>query len=123
MTEGKKYVSAYYILDADGNPVPEPDLKKWGEWYSNSRKPLVQTQVGESWVSTVFLGTDHRFGGRGPPILWETLVFDGPCKDEGDRYTSREEALAGHAKYVAMVREVTFGKEWMDEYKETMGKE
>lgn len=50
-------------------------------------------------VSTAFLGLDHQFG-SGPPLLWETMVFgledDEPC----ERYSSYEDAVAGHQRYV-----------------------
>lgn len=27
-----------YVLDADGNPVPEPDLMKWAEWMEKAER-------------------------------------------------------------------------------------
>ena len=108
--------SGNYILDADGNPVPEPDTVKWGEWYSKAARHVAKTNIGKIFVSTVFLGLDHRIGGDGPPILWESLVFGGPLKDEGDRYASREAALAGHEAIVDLVKLATFGQEWFDAY-------
>lgn len=59
-----------YILDEKGNPIPEPNLLKWGRWMQTSEDRFVaRTTVGESVVSTVFLGLDHQFG-KGPPIGW-----------------------------------------------------
>lgn len=55
------------------------------------------------WVSTVFLGLDHQFHPGGPPLIYETMVFDN--REGGrklgvdrycDRYSTREQALAGH---------------------------
>ena len=57
-------------------------------------------------VSTVFLGMDHNFGGKGNPVLWETLVFGGPLDGEMDRYTSKQEAIAGHKRMVERVKKV-----------------
>lgn len=47
-------------------------------------------------VSTVFLGIDHNFSSDGPPLLFETMIFDD--YDSGDmwRYSTWEEAEAGH---------------------------
>lgn len=109
--------SHMYVLDADGNPVPEPSVAAWGEWYGTTDCSVARTDIGESTISTVFLGTDHRFGGNGAaPILWESLVFEGPLKDEMNRYTSREAALAGHEAIVDRVKHATFGQEWYDAY-------
>jgi len=52
----------------------------------------------------VFLTVDHRFGGDGPPILWETLVFGGPLDGEMDRYSSYDDAVRGHAAMLARVK-------------------
>ena len=62
------------------------------------------TTVGESEVSTVFLGLDHQFG-KGPPILWETMVFGGKHNHDQDRCSgSREQAEAMHQKMVNKVK-------------------
>jgi hypothetical protein len=50
-------------------------------------------------VSTIFLGIDHGWG-PGPPILFETMVFndygDGDCR----RYATWAEAELGHMEIV-----------------------
>ena len=61
------------------------------------------------WISTVWLGLDHRHGGFGLPLIFESMAFD-PSKPETDtsrwseldaaRYCTEEEALAGHAAMV-----------------------
>ncbi len=59
-------------------------------------------------MSTVFLGIDHRFGGMGdgPPLVFETMVFDGPGAGSDalfqHRWSTFEEALRGHAYTVAL---------------------
>jgi hypothetical protein len=55
-------------------------------------------------VSTVYLGVDHSFG-NGPPLLYETMVFGCGKHDKYQRrYSTQEEALAGHWETVAMVK-------------------
>lgn len=54
-------------------------------------------------VSTVFLGLDHSFG-DGPPVLWETMVFNGEHDQDQWRYTSQEEAIAGHSHAVQVAK-------------------
>ncbi len=65
--------------------------------------------VGPIWVSTVWLGLDHRFGGPGSPIIFETMSFS-KHKPPGHedltwRYSIEAEARAGHERAVAMYRE------------------
>lgn len=66
----------YYTLDSEHRPVP-CSLVEWSRLFGddhNRRVGLTETKLYQ--VSTVFLGLDHRFSGKGPPILFETMVFD-----------------------------------------------
>jgi hypothetical protein len=93
-----------YILDGH-TAVPEPDLMKWARWFESvdSRRVKRET-VGESDVSTVFLGMDHSFGGP-TPILFETMVFDGPLGGEMNRCSTWEQAEKMHDEMVRRVKE------------------
>lgn len=95
-------MSRLYILDGEGNPEPMPDLATWGQWCMLANRTLQRSEVNGLLVSTVFLGMDHSYG-SGPPLLWETMVFqEGSSMDvECQRYATRSEALAGHAALVA----------------------
>jgi hypothetical protein len=57
-------------------------------------------------ISTVFVGVDMGYG-DGPPLIYETMVFpDGEWIEEySDRYSTEEEALAGHARAIEWVKE------------------
>jgi hypothetical protein len=71
-----------------------------------------------SYLSTVWLGLDHGFGGR--PLIFETMRFTGkergesmefpdPFGEDGEttnqlRYTTEEEALAAHHAIVRTIR-------------------
>jgi hypothetical protein len=93
-------MSRLYILDEEGLPIPEEDTGKWGRWMQDNDRRVARDTVGDMEVSTVFLGSDHRFG-PGLPILWETMIFGGPFDgSKGEyqqRYTSLERAKLGHA--------------------------
>lgn len=109
----------HYILDEQGEPVVEPDLFKWAEWleeaYRTRSRHLADDTIGPYRVSTVFLGLDQSFG-DGPPVLWETMIFgmdeeyvalNGKRKRSRKsldtfRYTSKAEALDGHARAVKL---------------------
>ena len=94
-----------YILDKNNIAVEEPDLMKWGNWLQTADRNVAKTQVGEYRISTVFLGLNHQHG-KGPPLLFETMVFKGDSSEDLDimRYTTRVQALAGHDQMVAKVR-------------------
>jgi hypothetical protein len=92
----------WYILNQKDEPVPCDDMAKHSEFMENSGKKFVaKTTVGTYVVSTVFLGLDHNFYDEGPPILWETMVFDSNFNEQYcKRYSSLVEALAGHEETV-----------------------
>ena len=91
-----------YVLDADGNPKPEPDLMAWAKWFETGDRIVARTKVGEAEVSTVFLGLDHS-PGASVPLLYETLIFGGPHDGESERYATKEQAQKGHAEWVFRV--------------------
>lgn len=89
--------SLNYILDENGNPVPEPDIVKFAAWFEDPKnRRVMETDLGlRGRVSTVFLGTDHGYGSY-RPVLWETMVFRGWFQGEQFRYTSKQTAVKGH---------------------------
>lgn len=94
-----------YILDANGQPKPEPDLLTWAQWLETAHRQIGLDTVGDVEVSTVFLGLDHNFERSGPPILWETMTFGSGQPQEQRRCSgSREQAEAMHAEMVEWVK-------------------
>jgi hypothetical protein len=105
-----------YILNADKEPVSMDDVLMWGMWMETADRIVKQEDVGPFWVSTVFLGIDHGHLFYAPrkktyrPVLFETMVFNGSGEDRtvdsrfGQRYCTWQEAEAGHAEAVAMVK-------------------
>ena len=71
----------HYILDGEGNPVPEPDYLAWATWYEESQEQrrtgntTFKVGDGEIVVSTVFLSLVHLHKQTGEPVLYETMVF------------------------------------------------
>lgn len=73
-----------------------------------SYKRIAYDEIDHVRVSTVWLGLDHRFGGDGPPLIFETMVFpkkNGNWLDDYrdvdcQRYATEAEALAGHKEMV-----------------------
>lgn len=103
-----------YILEDDGTIRPAKGIIEFGRWYENAKRHIGNTIVfgGQQTVriSTVFLGLDHNYYDDGPPLVFETMVFDSAysnhaVEDEGIdaciRYPSLEEAWHGHEAAVA----------------------
>lgn len=98
---------AHYILNADGEPVEEPDVIRFARWFETSAaaRQVARDDLGAAGlVSTVFLGLDHNFSPDPRPVLWESMVFGGLFHQEIVRYRSRAEALAGHLLLVEKLR-------------------
>lgn len=95
-----------YILK-DGEVVEEADVIKWGKWFETAKERRIGSdEFGDVRVSTVFLGIDHNFGGEGPPIVFETMIFGGEHDQYQERYCTLEEAKAGHLKAVELIKKV-----------------
>ena len=112
-----------YVLNQHKEPVLLDDLQLWASFFEEDEKRIVKqeyvTVLGElcspfkhPWVSTVFLGLDHNFMGKGPPIVFESMVFGGPFNHEMWRYATWDEAVTGHERLVECVKDPTmyFGK-------------
>lgn len=109
----------YFILDEDHNPVA-CDFETWAHFFEDyDRRIVAQTETLLHRISSIFLGLDHSFMAQGPPILFETMVFENtetmvelfgelwPMHESTDyccRYATWDECLAGHN---AMVAEIT----------------
>lgn len=90
-----------YILH-DKIPIAEPDFDKWLKWsVTNNDKHRVDYTVIENdeYVSTVFLGFDHQYG-KGPPLLFETMVFGGKYNEYQWRHSTWEQAETCHNRVV-----------------------
>jgi hypothetical protein len=91
----------YFVL-LPNRMIAEVGMKEWAEWYQDAERTVAQTETELHLISTVFLGINHQFSFRGPPLLFETMVFakdgnessafDGECR----RYSSWDDAEAGH---------------------------
>lgn len=99
----------FYRLDDSQEPVAcesHDEYFRWLEampdsswWYVRKTGIGLQIKsdtVGDSRVSTVFLGLDHGYGDR-RPVLFETMTFP---RGRQSRYSSLADAIHGHAKEV-----------------------
>jgi hypothetical protein len=87
--------------DRQGRPIT---FEQWARTLEHDRRVAFDALPGCE-ISTVWLGIDHNFG-KGPPLIFETMIFGGP--DDLDRsqwrYATEEEARAGHVRAVELAR-------------------
>ncbi len=86
------------FFDKQGRPISS---EQWSDYLCDPDYQIINQTCGcGKMVSTVWLGLDHSHG-TGKPVIFETMVFgsNGPG-DELDcvRYSSLEEAVAGHER-------------------------
>lgn len=108
-------MSDKYILKGK-KVIPVEDVLEWGKWFETAERIVKQeTLPNGMFVSTVFLGLDHNFGGS-KPLVFETMVFDTNVKTtykigdveresigeevETNRYSTWGQAEAGHKRLV-----------------------
>ena len=91
-------IPQFYKLDGKV-PVAVTDARE-----SSLGHRVARDEIGDTVVSTVFLGLDHRHVGDGPPVLFETMIFGGPHDEWQDRACTWDEAEAMHAAAVSLVR-------------------
>ena len=111
-------MAEFYTLDEDHHLVPAT-LMEWAAYFEDFRhRRVAETETELFWVSTVFLGINHRHFGDGPPIVFETMVFERAREVielwgrlvsvrpdvEGWRYASWDDAVAGHDAAVSRLR-------------------
>jgi len=90
-------MSDKYIL-VGHEAVPEPDARKWAEFFQNGNRKVARTHITSSiYVSTVFLGLDHSWG-EGPPMLFETMVFGGEHNQHCTRCSTWLKAEVQHVE-------------------------
>ena len=87
----------------DGQPITEEDAMALYVGDFETTRRVAQDNIGAVHISTVLLVIDHNFG-DGPPLIFETMIFRGEHDEYCERYSTREEAEAGHARAVALVR-------------------
>jgi hypothetical protein len=80
------------------------DEMTWAKRFKDDRR-VASTAINDKCsVSTVFLGLDHNFSGKGDPLLFETMIFGGPLDEHQRRYATWDQAERGHAEAVAEAR-------------------
>jgi hypothetical protein len=99
----------FYKLN-EHRPVQCDNVLEWAQWLETAGDCCVvaQDDIDDYFVSTTFLGLDPRPSlKRDPPLLFETMIFEGADDSSGataDRYPTGELAEAGHRRVVLRIR-------------------
>jgi hypothetical protein len=81
--------------------VPAADVH---EAFGGQRAPKVgDDRIGEAHISTVFLRLNHGYT-EDSPLWFETMIFGGEHDQFCDRYTTYDQAEAGHKRVVAALK-------------------
>jgi len=108
-------MASYWVLDKDHRTVPVRTVLEWALWFEKTENRIVaKTQTKLYLVSTMFMGIDMGWGISGPPILFETMVFDrkGTSGHEAEiegstwRYSTWDDAEAGHKATVRRIEKL-----------------
>jgi hypothetical protein len=110
-TEARQYRLGHY--DRQGRPI---SMRQFAELLDDveSRRVGYDNVEGLE-VSTVLMSMDLNFTGQGPPLIFETVVFDHDADGRRnelycERYATAEGALAGHDQAVEWAKAVARGK-------------
>lgn len=101
-------MSRHLWFDINGLPI---DVATANELLKDvDARRIARTVVGQFTVSTVHIVLDHSMtlDGSGPPLIFETMVFDADEKALDDicvRCATKEGALAAHDQVVAEMRD------------------
>jgi len=90
----------HYILDGKVT-VPVDDVIEWAQQFKRDSVHVGDSTVNGVRVSTVFLGLNHEYDPRKPPLLFETMIFGGEHDQACWRYGTWDEAEVGHERIVA----------------------
>lgn len=91
----------YYILKGK-TPEPCNDLIEWATEFETGNRDVGKTELPNNVrVSTVFLGLDHSWT-EDEVLLFETMIFGGEHDEYCERYSTWEDAEAGHQRAVKL---------------------
>jgi hypothetical protein len=103
----------WYILDDNNNPIPTNAEGASKILRNVERRRVAIDTFGPYTVSTIFLVIDHNMTLKGPPLLFNTVIFKAvntnehfskglPCFEV--QYINYQQAVEGHAATVEAVK-------------------
>lgn len=93
-----------------GSPAWKLAVDQWTKQFEDFKGRRINQTTVDRWdISTVFLGLDHRCSDDGPPLIFETMIFDATDRDHRyadrycRRYSTKLQAIRGHERIVFLV--------------------
>lgn len=91
----------FYILK-DGQPIASDDIEALKEFLEDLEddvsRIIRRTEIKDILISTVFLGVNHNL--KGPPILFETMIFNHHSYPYQTRCSTIEDAYKMHGQAI-----------------------
>ena len=99
-----------YILDDNGNPVPELEEAKWRAWYATDKQVIARDTVGAATITTVFTSFVADHAEVRPRYWWQTALVGGPEELRFEYcFGLRIEAVEMHAAMVERAKQAEKG--------------
>ena len=103
----EKKRSLFYYLN-DDNSTRECDVMEWchqlEEMNKYSKHHLGFDEVKGYLVSTIWIGSNMNYSGVGPPLIFETLIFNDKDSMYCEKYSTWDEAIDGHERAIQWVK-------------------
>lgn len=96
-----------YKLDENRKPVLTDSYDDFMKAFSTQDRQIALDTVGKFSISTVFMGWDHQCIEDGPPIIYETMMFDNRKSIACKRASTEKEALEYHNQQYDYALELT----------------
>ncbi|MEH2384910.1 MAG: hypothetical protein V7K14_03765 [Nostoc sp.] len=98
-------MSYAYVLDEELNAIAVDDqgLEEYIKRNGNPVKHIAFNYVEDVLISTIFLSANCQWNPDKPPLFFETEVFGGELDRMQTRYSTYEQAVAGHRAIVDLV--------------------
>lgn len=103
-------MSHLFRLDEDKNIAACDDVLEWAKWFEKADRVVAQEMVGDTMVSTVFLGVGHLWDGG--HLDWG-FFFETATQSRNDgwdilnRYKTYADAEHGHKDIVKSLQKET----------------
>ena len=92
------------VYDRSGAPITFERYAELSKDFDSYKRVLLH-EIGESKISTVWLGINYNFSGEGLPIIFETMIFGGSHDNDQWRWETEDEAKRQHVRIAAALSE------------------
>lgn len=96
----------YYCLNSDKSVSPctlTEFIDRQCYLCANGTNQILYDVINGLDISTSWLGVNYNWFNDGPPLLFETMIFDGNKTVSVIRYATWQEAIDGHKDAIAWV--------------------